>query len=267
MAVGDSGSWVIDKQHSQVYGYVTCSDAFGDAIVIPMRSALVNIASRLGAVRARLLWKSDISAADEVNDGKSGNEGEELQSTIANHRDVMLPGRQQEGWLFAIRSLLLGATTDGGIAAKPCPDNALTTETVSPMTPIFTRSSEQDLCSAIQNATHLRNRSRDRNRVQRSRSRSLLPPQPQRTASSIASLVTSSHSPENTASTTSPWNIVSSGRSSGQSQPRSHQNSTSSSEDFYYGRNHDQWLFGNFSIHNTVRDVVPRRSSEKPRKD
>jgi hypothetical protein len=174
MAVGDSGSWVIDKQHSQAYGYVTCSDAFGDAIVIPMRSALVNIASRLGAVRARLLWKSDISA-DEVNDGKCKNEGQVLQSAVSNRREVLMPGRQQETLPLPIGSLHLGATCDGGIAAKPCLDNALPTETVSPTTSISAKPAERVVIGAImdnatlsrmQNATRPRHRI-DRNRAQR----------------------------------------------------------------------------------------------------
>ena len=50
-------------------------------------------------------------------------------------------------------------------------------------------------------------------------------------------------------------------------EPRPHRSSTSSSEDFYYGRHANQWLFGNFSIRDTVRDVVSRSSSEKPRKN
>ena len=66
MAVGDSGAWVFDKLRGEVYGYVTCSDAFGDAIVMPMRSALADIESRLSAVRVRLLLEAEVSTAENL---------------------------------------------------------------------------------------------------------------------------------------------------------------------------------------------------------
>ncbi|KAL1862637.1 hypothetical protein Daus18300_008435 [Diaporthe australafricana] len=40
---GDSGSWVVDELHLDVYGHVIADDVFGDAYVIPMNDILADI--------------------------------------------------------------------------------------------------------------------------------------------------------------------------------------------------------------------------------
>ncbi|KAI1756108.1 hypothetical protein F4782DRAFT_320761 [Xylaria castorea] len=46
---GDSGSWVVDAAHFEVYGQLVASDMFGSGYVIPMTDILSSIKSQLGA--------------------------------------------------------------------------------------------------------------------------------------------------------------------------------------------------------------------------
>ncbi|KAI9794814.1 MAG: hypothetical protein M1816_002942 [Peltula sp. TS41687] len=46
LSAGDSGSWVVDQKSFEVYGHVVATDAFGEALVIPMKSTLQDIKDR-----------------------------------------------------------------------------------------------------------------------------------------------------------------------------------------------------------------------------
>ncbi|KAL2787666.1 hypothetical protein BJX66DRAFT_340978 [Aspergillus keveii] len=51
---GDSGSLVVDRETSEIYGYVIGLNAFGEAYVMPMTATLAQIKESLGADRAML---------------------------------------------------------------------------------------------------------------------------------------------------------------------------------------------------------------------
>ncbi|KAK0620806.1 hypothetical protein B0T14DRAFT_497259 [Immersiella caudata] len=60
---GDSGSWVIDPETSEVLGHVVAKDGFGDSYVIPMTDTLNDIKSRLGCTYVGLPTSLDIFSA------------------------------------------------------------------------------------------------------------------------------------------------------------------------------------------------------------
>lgn len=61
---GDSGSWVVNGRTGEVFGFVVSLDAFGEAQVMPIESALESIKTRLGASRVFLPTLEDIQAVE-----------------------------------------------------------------------------------------------------------------------------------------------------------------------------------------------------------
>lgn len=51
---GDCGSWVVDHQTNEVYGYVVASDILGEIYVVPLHAALDDITNKLAARSAYL---------------------------------------------------------------------------------------------------------------------------------------------------------------------------------------------------------------------
>ncbi|KAI0545437.1 hypothetical protein F4679DRAFT_477928 [Xylaria curta] len=60
---GDSGSWVVDATHFEVYGQLVASDVFGSGYVIPMTDILRDIKLQLGAQSVELPSLVDIIQA------------------------------------------------------------------------------------------------------------------------------------------------------------------------------------------------------------
>ncbi|KAI1744809.1 hypothetical protein F4680DRAFT_467114 [Xylaria scruposa] len=60
---GDSGSWVVDATHFEVYGQLVASDVFGSSYVIPMTDILSDVKLQLGAQSVELPSLFDIIQA------------------------------------------------------------------------------------------------------------------------------------------------------------------------------------------------------------
>ena len=129
MAVGDSGAWVIDKQRGDVYGYVTCASEFGDVIVIPMRSALADIAERFSAVCARLLWETEVSTAKD-------DLALEIESAMVSVPELpeLIAERYRE---LLQASPELAMISESNTAANPPADMTSTDETLVQTNPNF----------------------------------------------------------------------------------------------------------------------------------
>lgn len=57
---GDCGSWVIDSESQEVYGYVVAVDAFGEASVVPLISAFEDIKVEFAAQSINIAKSDDI---------------------------------------------------------------------------------------------------------------------------------------------------------------------------------------------------------------
>ncbi|KKY19592.1 hypothetical protein UCDDS831_g05251 [Diplodia seriata] len=106
-------------------------------------------------------------------------------------------------------------------------------------------SAEQNFFGAIKEK--IRERSRSRSRVPRSRSRSPMPPTRLDSSGSPSASPVRSHEVRRVDS--------SSTTSSTLSPAPSKRQSTDSSYSYYYGRHTNQWLFGGFSVRETVKDA------------
>ncbi|KAK7726723.1 hypothetical protein SLS57_003284 [Botryosphaeria dothidea] len=111
--------------------------------------------------------------------------------------------------------------------------------------PRSTPSAEQNFFGAIKEK--IRDRSRSRSRASRSRSRSPMPPSRISTSSSTSASPTRGqqlrhvNSSSTTSSTMSPTPVA------------NKRQSTDSSYSYYYGRHSNQWLFGGFSVRESVK--------------
>ena len=72
---GDCGSWVVDHETYEVYGYVVASDILGEVYVVPLHAALHDITDRLAAISASLPT------------------GQETQGSVNQHSEIKLSDR------------------------------------------------------------------------------------------------------------------------------------------------------------------------------
>ncbi|KAI0189563.1 hypothetical protein EV127DRAFT_105173 [Xylaria flabelliformis] len=75
---GNSGSWVVDATHFEVYGQLVASDVFGSGYVIPMTDILSDVKLRLGAQSVELPSLVDILQASAKDmDGRLATSGQD----------------------------------------------------------------------------------------------------------------------------------------------------------------------------------------------
>ncbi|OJD35116.1 uncharacterized protein BKCO1_19000148 [Diplodia corticola] len=111
---------------------------------------------------------------------------------------------------------------------------------------------EQNFFGAIKEK--IRERSRSRSRTPRSRERSPMPPTRLPSSGSPSASPVRSHAVrrvDSSSTTSSTWSPAPSKRQS-----------TDSSYSYYYGRHTNQWLFGGFSVRETVKDAYNHMRGE-----
>jgi hypothetical protein len=69
LEVGDSGSWVVNKDTLEVVGHAVASDAFGEAHIIPMSATFRDIKARLGVSSVSLPSVEEVHSWMHVDSG------------------------------------------------------------------------------------------------------------------------------------------------------------------------------------------------------
>ncbi|KAH8891273.1 hypothetical protein GQ53DRAFT_765387 [Thozetella sp. PMI_491] len=96
---GDSGSWVVDETTGEVFGYITSTDAFGEAHVIPMQDALDDIRTSLQASNVKLADEAQIETLQKSSlsfPSYSSDSGCDLKNAPREHKRTHVPGNLQD---------------------------------------------------------------------------------------------------------------------------------------------------------------------------
>ncbi|KJZ68445.1 hypothetical protein HIM_12170 [Hirsutella minnesotensis 3608] len=82
IADGDSGSWVVNEETLEVYGYVVASDFFGGGYIISMAEAFEDIKANLGLISVLLASSFDVATAERSRYGLTDNSSSALRQNI-----------------------------------------------------------------------------------------------------------------------------------------------------------------------------------------
>ncbi|EKG15063.1 hypothetical protein MPH_07746 [Macrophomina phaseolina MS6] len=146
---------------------------------------------------------------------------------------------------MAHRTLTQSTTSTQASLEPASPDASSQTFCFNKPAPRSTPSAEHNFFGAIKEK--IRERSRSRSRASRSRERSPMPPSRVSTSSSTSTSPSPSQQLRHVNSSSTTSSTLSRTPAANKRQ------STDSSYSYYYGRHSNQWLFGGFSVRETVK--------------